>query len=376
MNAGTNLVVTLQLARVLTVREFATVALCLALLALAVAGLRGYSFEPAVVHGDLSRTSARRVLADAALSGIAVGAGMVMVVLALDGPAITTAVLAVGAVAAVVQEGARWVLIGLDRWRDAAGLDLLWLVVQVAVLAVGTASATGLASSWTTGAIVSAMAGWFAVRRTTTHKPWSPPRRVWQWGLEYVIASGSLQLAILVAPITGGVAIAGGLRGAASLLGAASVLLGGAQQAVAGRLRGIDDDSALRAFGLRMGVLLGILVLFASLPLFAIGDSLGEQLLGATWPATRDVLPILALQRVATAIAAGPAFVMRKKVEQTSGVWWRAGLTGSMLLAVLVVAERGSAAGAAVPLALGALASVPIWIQMLRRATLGSRSQP
>lgn len=371
VNAGTNLLVTLQLARALPVRDFAAVALGLAILALAVAGLRGYSFEPAVVHGDLSRASAQRMLADAALTGLGVGTGIVVLVLAIGGPASTAAIVGVGAVCAVIQDGARWVLIGLSRWRPAAGLDLLWLAVQLAVLVIARGSATGAALSWTAGAVASSAVGWVAVRRRTTAGPSAPARRVWHWGLEYLIASGSIQLAILVAPITGGVELAGVLRGAASLLGAASVLLGAAQQVVATRLRAVKDNAALRTLGVRIGILLGVLVALACLPFLAIGDSLGRQLLGETWPLTRAILPILALQRVATAVAAGPAFVLRKKLGQTSGVWWRAGITATVLLVVLAGSNSGSAFGAAAPLAAGAIVSVPIWMTLLRRATVG-----
>ncbi len=376
VNAGTNLLVTLQLARALPVRDFAAVALGLALLALAVAGLRGYSFEPAVVHGDLSRTSAQRMLADAALTGLGVGVTIVIVVLALGGPTATASILAVGAVCAVVQDGARWVLISLSRWQLAAGLDLLWLATQLIVLGIAWGSATGAALSWTVGAIASALAGGVAVRRLTSAGLSSPPRRVWHWGLEYLIASGSLQLAILVAPITGGVELAGVLRGAASLLGAASVLLGAAQQVVVTRLRAVMDNAALRMLGVRIGVLLGGLVAVACLPFLLIGDSLGGQLLGETWPLTRAILPILALQRIATAVAAGPAFVLRKKLGQTSGVWWRAGITAAALFAVLVGSSSGSAVGAALPLACGAVVSIPIWMTLLRRATPESTPIP
>ena len=372
VNAGTNLLVTLQLARALPVRDFSAVALGLALLALAVAGLRGYSFEPAVVHGDLSRASAQRMLTDAALTGLGVGTGIVVVVLALSGPADIAAVVAIGAVCAVIQDAARWVLIGLSMWRPAAGLDLLWLAVQLALLVLTNGSASGAALSWTAGAIASALVGWVAVQRSTVAGPSSPARRVWHWGLEYLIASGSIQLAILVAPITGGIEVAGVLRGAASLLGAASVLLGAAQQAVAGRLRAVTDNTALRSLGIRIGILLGVLVAIACLPFLAIGDSLGRQLLGDTWPLTRAVLPILALQRVATAVAAGPAFVLRKKLGQTSGVWWRAGITAVVLLAVLLAADSESSVSAAIPLAGGAVASIPIWMTLLRRATRDS----
>lgn len=369
LNAGSNVLLTLLLARSLGVRDFGIIAIGLAFLPLVVAGLRGMAFEPAVVHGDLSRHTARRVLVDSAVAGLVAGSCLLVTVVSLRGPILIAGILLVGAVATVVQEGARWVLFGLDLPQRAAGLDVLWAVVQVGVLAIGTRSPTVAALAWTAGAIVSAGAGSVAVVRSTEVRAPTPATRVWPWGLEYVVAAGTLQLAVLVAPITGGTAVAGGLRGAMSLLGAATVVLGGAQQAVAGRLRWIDDNVSLRRWGTRIGLALGAAAAVVSLPLLAIGDSLGRQLLGDTWPATRVVLPILIVQRVGTAVACGPAFALRKLVDHTSGVRWRLSLTASVLIGVMVGAGVGSEKGAASALAVGAIVSIPIWMRMLRTAT-------
>lgn len=369
LNAATNLLLTIQLARLLSVRGFATTAIGLAALQLVLAGLRGMSFEPAVVHGDLSRSAARQTFADSGLSGLVVAACIVISVLAMKGPVLVGFVLAVGAILTLVQDAARWLLFGLDEPRRAAGLDALWAAVQVGFVALSFRSPLAAAAGWAAGAGASAVAGVFAVRRHAHGESGRPALRVWQWGLEHLVAAGALQLAVILAPLTGGVEVAGGLRGAMSLLGVASILLGAAQQAVTGRLRWVNDDGGMWLVGVRTGAVLGVLVALACLPMLAISDGLGRSLLGATWAATRVVLPILIVQKVAVALSGGPTMALRRRAGHTVGVWWRTGLTALTLAAVLVGASLAGAAGAAWALAGGGLASIPIWTALLWRAS-------
>jgi len=125
VNAGTNVLLTFQLAAVSSVSEFGALAIGLTILPLAVAGMRGFSYEPAVVHGDLSRRAASRVLGDSAVAGGFVALAIVAVVLLLKAPAGVGVLLGVGALAAVVQDGARWLLFGAGRPKAAASLDFL-----------------------------------------------------------------------------------------------------------------------------------------------------------------------------------------------------------------------------------------------------------
>ena len=371
LNAATNVLLAFLLARSLTVRDFGIIAMGLVFLPLAIAWLRGSVFEPAIIHGGLSRESVRRLFVDCVLVGLLAAISLLVTVVLLGGPAILVSVLFVGVVATVIEEGARWVLFGLEQHRAGASLDIGWAVIQVVGLLLlgGTATSAGIA--WAAGAVVSAGAGCLAVRRLTRTSdphggiPDGSKRRIWQWGLEYVLGAGAIQLAILIAPITGGVHVAAGLRGGMSLIGATSVLLGGAHQTVAGRLRWVEVGPSLRRWGARLGIGLGLLVACGSIPFLIISDSLGRMLLGQTWEATRLVLPALIVQRVATAIACGPAFVLRKHAGHTVGLWWRMVITVLTLLGVLIGAALGSATGAAWALAVSATLSVPVWFHML-----------
>jgi hypothetical protein len=366
LNAFTNLLFTLQLARALPARDFATAALTLAVLALSVAGLRGWLYEPAVVHGDLSRSSCRQVLGNAAASSAALGLLQIALVTALSGQVSLVLLLVAGSLVAVVQDAGRFLLIALDRPKAAAASDLVWLVVQVLILTALGTSGMRAGIAWAAGGTAAALVAIVQVgKKTERQHTATAPRRVWQWGAEHVIASGSLQLAVLVVPLTGDVRIAGGLRGAASLLGAATVLMGGAHQAIVGRLRRVSATHDLWALGLRAATVLGVVVSIGSVPLLFLSDSMGTTLLGDTWPMTADVLPFLVLQRIASAVGSAPAFVLRREAALTSGVWWRAGLTGATVAGVAVAAASGSTAAVGAVLVVGAVASIPIWFRLL-----------
>jgi hypothetical protein len=368
LNAFTNLLFTLQLARALPARNFATAALTLAVLALTVAGVRGWLYEPAVVHGDLSRPSCRQVLGNAAASSAVLGLVQVVVVTALSGPVGLVILLVAGSLTAVVQDAGRFLLIAMDRPRAAAASDLVWLIVQVLILATVGAAGMRAGIAWVAGGVAAALIVIVTVL-TNADEPQvaRTPRRVWQWGAEHVIASGALQLAVLVVPLTGDVRIAGGLRGAASLLGAATVLMGGAHQAIVGRLRRVSATSDLWALGVRAAILLGVVVSVGSVPLLFLSDSMGTTLLGDTWPMTSKVLPFLVVQRVASAIGSAPAFVLRREATLTSGVWWRTGLTGATVAGVAAAAATGSSAAVGAVLAVGAASSIPIWFGLLAK---------
>lgn len=366
LNAATNLLLTVQLARALSILDFSTAALSLSVLALSVAGLRGWLYEPAIIHGDLSRSSCARLLIESGAISGALALAQSLLVIALGGPIELVVILGAGSIAAVVQDAARFALIALDRPKHAALTDILWMAVQISVLVSIGASGTRPGLAWLAGGVAAALVGAVALARDAPQTSKTPrPTRIWQWGAEYVIASGSLQLAVLVVPLAGNGEIAGGLRGAASLLGVATVLMGGAQQAIVGRLRTISAGRDLWPIGLQAAAILGIVVSLGSLPLLFLPDSAGVRLLGETWPVTAEVLPLLAVQRIASAVAAGPAFVLRREAKQTSGVWWRGGLTMITVAGVIFAAAVADATAVSLVLALGAVASVPIWFNLL-----------
>jgi O-antigen/teichoic acid export membrane protein len=370
LNALTNVAVTLQLARVLPSRQFAGVALAFTLAQLGVAALRGYSLEPAVVHGDLSRTSCVASFRDGLAVATAICGVGALLMIGTGISASVAIVVVTGFLGLLLQDVARWLLFGMRLPARAAAIDALWAGLQGACLVGFPATAMSAAAGWTVGATGSALAGGVLVLKVARRIP-SPTRtlRVWQWGMEYAVAAGALPVGVVAAAATGGVEIAGGLRGAMAILGAATVLLGGAHQLIASRLRYAAGGPALWGLGLRLGGVLGLLVAALCAPLMLVPDSQGRWLLGETWPAVRSVLPILILQKVAAAVGTGPVFVLRKVSGHTAGLWWRVGVTAITVIAVAVFAPLFGLVGAAWALAGGTALGVPVWLGLLRRAS-------
>jgi O-antigen/teichoic acid export membrane protein len=389
-NAGTNALLVILLARSLSQRGFGVQALALTILPLVLAGFRGVSLEPAVVHGT-GKNLPRLVFGDSVRAAILCALGTVLLPIIAGGSVAVGALLALGASLAVLEEAGRWLLARSDRPDLAAIADIAWAVVQVAVLATaGLGSAVVVSASWAAGAGVSVLLAWgavFTVLRSGSragqldeerseapvlhrfrHRR-NPGRRNWHWGLEYLAAVSGPQLVLLLAPLGGGVEVAGALSAATSLTGAATVVTGGAQQIAVSRLRLIGSVREMRRWAVIIGVGLGAIVLVCSVPLLFIPTGLGTRLLGQTWAPARAVLPALIVQKTAVAISLGPIFVTRRLPTYRVGLWFRLPVTVAIVAGAVVGAYLDGAQGAALAMAAGAVVSIGIWGGLLARLT-------
>jgi hypothetical protein len=390
-NAGTNALLVILLARSLSQRGFGVQALALTILPLVLAGFRGVCLEPAVVHGR-GKNLPRLVLGDSVRAAILCAVCTVMLPIIAGGSVAVGALLALGASLAVLEEAGRWLLARNDRPDLAAIADIAWAVVQVAVLAAaGLGSALVVSASWAAGAAVSVLLAWgalFTVLRSESrpgqldgeerpetpllhrfrHRR-NPGRRNWHWGLEYLAAVSGPQLVLLLAPLAGGVEVAGALSAATSLTGAATVVTGGAQQIAVSRLRLIGSVREMRRWAVIIAVGLGAVVLVCTVPLLFIPTDLGTRLLGQTWAPARAVLPALIVQKTAVAISLGPIFVTRRLPGYRVGLWFRLPVTIAIVAGAVLGASLDGAEGAALAMAVGAVASIGIWGGLLARLT-------
>jgi hypothetical protein len=387
-NAGTNFLLVVLLARSLSARGFGVQALALTVLPLVLAGFRGVCLEPAVVHGRGDNIH-RLVLSDTVLAALLTAVATALIPVLVRGSVEVGLLLAVGAGAAVLEEAARWLLARGERPELAALADVGWAVVQLSLLAFGAGSALVVAGSWAAGGLVSVALAWGAVlllnragRLSISHPPDAAApverrgrhrrrsgRRNWHWGLEYLAAAATPQLVLLTAPLTGGVEVAGALSAAFSLCGVATVVVGGAQQALASRLRLISSALIMRRWAIRIALGLGGVVLVCLVPLLLIPTDLGTKLLGDTWTSARLVLPAVVVQRVATAVSLGPIYVTRRLPNYRVGFWARLPLTVVTVAGAMFGAAVDGPQGAAAALASGALLSVVIWSVLVGQMT-------
>jgi len=183
---------------------------------------------------------------------------------------------------------------------------------------------------------------------------------------EHVAAAGTLQLAVLLMPLTSTTEDAGTLRGVMTLLGPATVLVGASHQAVVTIMQREMSYGARRLLGQRTSLILILLLIVASAPTFLLSDNVGERLLGPTWSTARPLLLIAVLQKVGVALASGPLFVLRTSgLPAEVSLRLRLGITGMTLGGVVVGSQLDGARGSLIALAAGSICAGVAWQMLL-----------
>jgi len=364
VNSVSNLIVVALLAAGTSRSEFGTCAMILAALPLGQAFMRGFLLEPFVLRS--SNEAHRYVVKIAAMFGALMGAwGVLVGILSGLKPDIWIGLVA-GMVFACLQEALRWLALADRRRAAAVASDASWLCTQALVAgSFGIGAASG-AIGWGMGALVAVAV--LAGRLSDVAPSVVPPRRLlnWRWGTEHVAAAGTLQLAVLLMPLTSTTEDAGTLRGVMTLLGPATVLVGASHQAVVTIMQREMSYGARRLLGQRTSLILILLLIVASAPTFLLSDNVGERLLGPTWSTARPLLLIAVLQKVGVALASGPLFVLRTSgLPAEVSLRLRLGITGMTLGGVVVGSQLDGARGSLIALAAGSICAGVAWQMLL-----------
>ena len=173
---------------------------------------------------------------------------------------------------------------------------------------------------------------------------WSWPAQQREIGgrycLEFVIANGAGQLALVGLGATVGVAAVGAVRGVQTFFGPLGILFTGILLAV------VPAATALRSQPARLRRL--ITLISAAICAAAAGWTLvglalpqgaGEGLFGETWPSTRDIILPMGLTMIASGVAGGPFAGLRALAAAREGL--RARL---LTLPIIVAAPLAAAA--------------------------------
>lgn len=388
-NAGTNFLLVILLARSLTAHAFGVAALTLTIYPLTLSLFRGASLEPAIVHGGGWR--ALGFVRNESVKAAAVCTLIAEAIWVLAGGSLVVGLfLAIGSGAAVLEEGARWLLSRDNFAQGCAAADLMWAVVQISLLTLGPKSGVVVSGSWAAGGCISVLVSWGLVRRRVRLRadPMDEPtraelaprryhhrrnwiRRNWNWGMEHLTSASTPQLILLLVPLTGGVRVSGAISAGLSLCGVATVLAGGSHQIAAGRLNQVRTMRDMRLWAVVIALALGVVVAVTTVPLLLIPDAVGVKLLGDTWELARAALPWIVLQKIASSMAFGPIVVTRRLPTYRLGVWMRIPVTTATVVGAVVAAALAGAVGAAEAFAVGAVASVVIWSVMFWHLTSG-----
>jgi hypothetical protein len=279
----------------------------------------------------------------------------------------------------LLQDGWRGALIGAGRPAAAALNDSIWTVSQFAavgwLLATGWTSASALVLTW---GLTGGLAAVFGIVQTGAVPRLQDTRRwlITHWNqsrfflAEWVLVLGAAQTSLLLVAASGSVRDIGALRAAQVLLGPLNLVAGSAFDFLISELArrsNMRPRELLRAAVLTSGTL-GLLCLSWGAVLLALPSSIGHQLLGDTWPLTRDVLPASILWACAIVLSTGPAVVLRVLGRARVSFEINAMTVPLLIVLGLVGLHLGGAAGAAAGFALANWLTAPVWWIRLRAA--------
>lgn len=386
LSSLTNFALTVLVAR--NVGESAFGAFAIAILVyLAVLGVvRGFVAEPLAVRfsaaGEDTRHRAARAAAGAGLvAGVAVCAVLLGVGTLVGGDS-SRVLLALGVCmpGLVLQDMWRFIFVADGRPRRAAANDLVWAVVQLgavgALLAAGDPSVGVLVLAWGLAAGAAAVLGCFQAGATPDLRDGpSWVRRHLDLGgpfaLDFTAQVGSTYVALFVITAIVGLDAVAGIRGAQVLLGPVNVLyLGSRLVAVPeGARLAVRGSSGVVWLSVVVALVLAVAAAAVGAVLLLIPDSLGSDLLGATWDNARGVMvPTIALM-AANGVAIAAVNGLRSLAAARQGLAARIALIPVIVGGGAVGAVLGGEEGGAVGLAVASgLAAAVWWLSFLRVA--------
>ncbi|MFJ6197808.1 hypothetical protein [Micromonospora sp. NPDC092111] len=310
-----------------------------------------------------SAGASRRVVSVAVLAGIGVatcglltGSGYLLVVgVALPG--------------LVLYDFTKAISLGVGRPRLAAVQETCWAVATVVAAVpglLGLVSPLVVFAGWAAGGALFGLV--VARRRGHRVTPGWPADRTESrlaagFGVQFLVTTGSAQLALTAVAGLAGTAVVGALSAGRTILGPVNLVVATASTLLLPYLA--RTRAATRAVRTRAAIRLTGLVAAGAAPLALavalLPDRVGGALLGANWAVARVLLPALAVESLlAIPAAVGYAGL---RIEGASG---RAVLAGGLLgvLRVPVVVAGAvflGAAGAAGALVAMALLSAVVW---------------
>ncbi|MEU8262038.1 hypothetical protein AB0C02_15610 [Micromonospora sp. NPDC048999] len=269
----------------------------------------------------------------------------------------------------VVYDYTRGVSLGVGSARAACAQDVAWTgVTAMAVLAALFESVAPvlLFAVWaTSGAVLGFLVavwrgyrplpGWGLDREGT--------RNALSFGLQFLITSGSAQLALTGLAVTAGVGVVGALGAAQTVFGPVALLTATLSAIIIpylSRARPVTARARARTAGPVVLVAVGFIVPVV-LAISLLPGEVGRAVFGANWTAARPLLPLLGVEAVLV-----PAALVAFAGHRVERAGARALLLGAGLgpVRVVVVVSGGllfGANGAAGALAVMAVASASCW---------------
>ncbi|MFI9526812.1 MATE family efflux transporter [Micromonospora rosaria] len=284
----------------------------------------------------------------------------------------------------VLYDHAKAVALGVGAPRRALRQEGAWAALTVLAVLPGLLRLVGPETVFAGWAVGGALLGLVAAgRRGYGLLPgWSAGRTETRtalgFGAQFLVTTGSAQLALTAMAGLAGTAVVGALSAGRTILGPVNLVVSTASTLILPHLaRTRDATTAVRT---RAAVRLVLLVTAGALPMALavalLPDGVGTALLGANWALAQGLLPLLALESL-LAVPAAVGFA-GLRIERASGRAVVVGVVLGVLRVPVVVAGAVlvGAGGAAVALVVMALLSALAWgrsYQLLLRRRAAER---
>ncbi len=279
----------------------------------------------------------------------------------------------------LVQDTWREVFLAQGRPARAVANDAIWAAAQggsvALVIASGHRTVFWFTAAWGAAASVAAVAGIVqsgirpAPARAAT---WL--RSTWDLGRhysgEFVARAGARQLAITAVGITGGLSALGAIRAAQVLFGPLQVLLLGANLVATPEAVRIwhRDPDALRPYAVRLSASLALVAFACGLGAMVIPDSIGVELLGASWREAQPVLVPQAALMAGIGATSGALVGLRATAESQRSFRARISIVPLTVVGGVVGAAVAGSTGALTGLALANAIGAGLFWRQLDRA--------
>lgn len=301
---ASNVLAAILAATTLGVTEFGEFGIAFLVYVVAQAILRALVAEPLLVHPEEADDDPGEALGSAIAIGLGLGALIVFAGLGAyawyDGD-LGVALLILGAAFPLLalQDVGRFVGFARQEPVLAIHLDLVWLILMVGVITGAAAfvdlTLAGVVLGWVgSGSVAGLLALWQHKReRVRVGLAWV--RRCWTFSWRYLVSAatrqgGALAGALILAAIVS-VAAVGAVQGALLVFRPfTTVQIAALTAGTAEIARNRPEDPELRRFAGKLSALVTGFALLNAAVLLLLPSSLGEIVLGDTWPATDALL--------------------------------------------------------------------------------------
>ncbi len=382
VSSGTNLVLSLLVARALSADGFGAFAVAFTVYSLLVGAGRSLISQPLIVRytsqGDEAfRVASRSAAGAAALLGVGSGALTVAGGLVVGGD-VGVSLIAIGVCLPGLLLQDMWRSIFVAEGRPAAALvnDVVWGVVQFAavglLLSQDLRSAPAMLIGWGAAATVAALLGGYQFRAHPQLRAsigWMYRQRdlLGYYAASFLSVMGANQITMLLIAGIGDPADVGALRAAQVVLGPLN-LIGYSLSAFALpeiSRRQLGGRAALKVAVAISGVMV-LADLVWGLILVFLPDGAGEFLLGDSWSNAQSVLPASLIGIVAIGVGFGASTLMVARGFAKEAFWVSALLAPGFLVFGVLGLQLGGAPGAALGLSLAQVVVAPIvWWRVL-----------